>query len=68
MQIHKGGMKCDDPEMDTVQTPKHLDRRLALLLKIQRLSLTVSRTMPHTIFPGGKLVTNPNRANRLKHL
>ena len=33
-QIHKGRMKGDFPEMDTAQTPKRLDGRLALLQKI----------------------------------
>ena len=33
-QFQKGRMKGDDPEIDTAQTPKHLDGRLALLEKI----------------------------------
>ena len=28
-QIHKGRMKGDDPEIDTMQTPKRFDKRLA---------------------------------------
>ena len=43
-QFHKGRMKGDDPEIDTAQTPKRFDRRLALLGKPERLSLIVSRT------------------------
>ena len=35
-QFHKGRMKGDDPEIDTAQTPKRFDRRLALLEKIQK--------------------------------
>ena len=37
-QIYKGRMKGDDPEIDTAQTPKRLDGRLALLGKIQKTS------------------------------
>ena len=33
-QIYKGRKKGDDPEFNTAQTPKCLDRRLALLEKI----------------------------------
>ena len=35
-QIHKGRMKGDDLEIDTMQTPKRLDGRLALLEKIRK--------------------------------
>ena len=35
-QIWKERMKGDDPEIDTAQTPKRLDRLLALLEKIQK--------------------------------
>ena len=34
--IHKGRMKVDDPEIDTAQTAKRLDGRLALLEKIRK--------------------------------
>ena len=43
-QIHKGRMKGDDPEINTAQTPKRLDGRLALLEKSERPSLIISRT------------------------
>ena len=33
-RINKGRMKGDDPEIDTAQTPKRFDRRLALQEKI----------------------------------
>ena len=32
----KGRMKGDDPEIDTAQTPKHLDVHLALVEKMQK--------------------------------
>ena len=35
-QINKGKMKRDDPEIDTAQTPKRFDRRLALEEKIRK--------------------------------
>ena len=35
-QFHKGRMKGDDPEIDTAQTPKRFDRRLALLGKTRK--------------------------------
>ena len=35
-QFHKGRMKGDDLEIDTVHTPKSLDGRLALLEKIRK--------------------------------
>ena len=35
-QSNKGRMKGDDPEIDTAQTPKRLDRRLAFLEKIRK--------------------------------
>ena len=35
-QFHKGKMKGDGPEIDTAQTPKLLDGRLALLEKIRK--------------------------------
>ena len=35
-QFHKGRMKGNDPEIDTAQTPKRFDRRLALLGKTQK--------------------------------
>ena len=35
-QIHKGRIKGNDPEIDTVQTPKRLDGCLALLEKIRK--------------------------------
>ena len=34
-QINKGRMKGDDPQLDTAQTPKRFDRRLALQENIQ---------------------------------
>ena len=34
-QFYKGRTKFDDPEIDTAQTPKRLDERLALLEKIR---------------------------------
>ena len=38
-------MKRDDPKIDTAQTPKRFDRRLALQENIQRLLLLVSQTI-----------------------
>ena len=35
-QFHKGRIKGDDPEIDTAQTPKLFDRRLALLGKTRK--------------------------------
>ena len=35
-QFCKGRMKDDDPEIDTAQTPKQFDGRLALLEKIRK--------------------------------
>ena len=35
-QFYKGKMKGDDPEIDTAQTPKRFDRRLALQEKIRK--------------------------------
>ena len=35
-RVNKGGMKGDDPEIDTAHTPKRFDRRLALQEKIQK--------------------------------
>ena len=35
-QFHKGRMKGDDPEIDTAQTPKRFERRLALLGKTRK--------------------------------
>ena len=35
-QFHKGRRKGDDPEIDTAQTPKRFDRRLALLGKTRK--------------------------------
>ena len=35
-QLHKGSMKGDDPTIDTAQTPKRFDWRLALLGKIPK--------------------------------
>ena len=35
-QINKEQMKGDDPEIDTAQTPKRFDRRLALQEKIRK--------------------------------
>ena len=35
-QINKGKMKGDDPEFDTVQTPKRFDRSLAIQEKIRK--------------------------------
>ena len=44
-QINKGRTKGDDPEIDTVQTPKHFDRRLALQEIIQK---TFADSIPNT--------------------
>ena len=38
-QLDKGKIKGDNPEIDTAQTPTHLDGGLALPEKIRRLSL-----------------------------
>ena len=35
-QFYKGRMKGDDPEIDTTQTPKSFDGRLAPLEKIRK--------------------------------
>ena len=35
-QFHKGRMKCDDPEIDSAQTPKSFDGHLAPLERIRR--------------------------------
>ena len=45
-QIHKGSMKGDDPEIDTVQTAKRLDHRLALLEKIRK---TFTDSIPNNL-------------------
>ena len=45
-QIRKGRMKGDDPEIDTAQTPKRLDGRLALLEKIRK---TFTDSIPNKI-------------------
>ena len=36
VRINKGKMKADDPQIDTAQTPKRFDWRLALQGKIQK--------------------------------
>ena len=38
-------MKVDDPEIDIAQTPKRLDGRLALLMKIPK---TFNHSIPNT--------------------
>ena len=43
-QFHKGKMKGDDPEIDTAQTPKRFDWRLALVEKIRK---TFSGSIPN---------------------
>ena len=43
-QFHKGRMKGDDPEMDTAQTSKRLDGRLALLEKLRKI---FTDSIPH---------------------
>ena len=35
-QVYKGRKKGDDPDIDTAQTPKRLDRHLPLLEKIRK--------------------------------
>ena len=45
-QFHKGRMKGDDPEIDTAQTPKRFDRRLALLGKTRK---TFSDSIPNKV-------------------
>ena len=41
-QISKGGMRGDDPEIDTVQTPKRLDGCLALMDKIRKIQVFIA--------------------------
>ena len=45
-QIHKGRMKGDDPEIDTAQTQKRFNGRLALLEKIRK---TFTDSIPNKI-------------------
>ena len=46
-------MKASGPEIDTAQTPRRFDGRLALLEKSERLSLMVSRTSQYNSGKGG---------------
>ena len=45
-QFHKGRMKGDDPEIDTVQTPKRFHGRLSLLEKTLK---TFTDSIPNKI-------------------
>ena len=53
-QINKGKMKGNDPEIDTAQTPKRFDRRLALQEEIRKTladsiqNKYVKRSFPRT--------------------
>ena len=46
-QINKGRMKGDDPQIDTAQTPKRFDWRLALQAKIQK---TFADSIPTKVY------------------
>ena len=55
VQYRKGRMKGDDPEIDTAQTPKRLDGRLALVEKIRK---TFTQSIPNKQCPFGPFVEN----------
>ena len=40
-QFYKGRIKGDDPEIDTAQTPKRFDERIAVLEKIQKTFIDI---------------------------
>ena len=44
-QFYKGRIKGDDPEINTVQTPKCFDGHLALLKKIGKTDIVASQTI-----------------------
>ena len=62
-QFHKGRMKGDDPEVDTAQTPKRFDRRLALLGKTRK---TFTDSIPNKEIANFCLRICGNRAEKLR--
>ena len=49
-QFHKGRMKGNDPQIDTAQTPKRFDWRLALLGKILKTFTDSADSIPNNFF------------------
>ena len=62
-RVNKGRIKGDDPQIDTAQTPKRFDRRLALQEKIQK---TFADSIPNNALFVPEEGTSDSKAEKIE--